>query len=73
MRKAADRVLSTTRTAYGVTSASAMACLRLDWRTRTSRLPGTNRTVGSCAAPGSMATLSRVASGTPACNGGLGE
>ncbi len=73
MKKAADRVLSTTRTAYGVMSASATACRRLDSKPPTSESPATNRTAGSCAAHGNTAMPSRAASGTPVCNGGLGE
>lgn len=73
MKKAADRVLITTRTAYGVMSASATACHRLDSRPPTSALPATSRTAGSCAALGNMVMPSRVASGMLACNGGLGE
>ena len=72
MKKAADRVLSTTRTAYAATSANVTACRRLDSRMPTSASPDTNRLAGSCAAHGSTAMPSPAESGMPACNGGLG-
>lgn len=73
MKKADDRVLNTTRTAYGVTSASATECRRLGLKTPTSALPDTNRRAASCGQPGSTVTRSPAGYGMRACNGERGE